>query len=63
MGRRGSGSRDRVKNLGGLGKSMGDADDILNARRTELETVDQAKMAEVVGVAQAIGDWRFAQCA
>ncbi|MEC3863281.1 hypothetical protein VK792_18485 [Mesobacterium sp. TK19101] len=39
---------------------MADADDILNARRAELETVDQAVMGEVVGVAQAIGDLRNA---
>ncbi|QBY01427.1 hypothetical protein E2K80_12420 [Rhodophyticola sp. CCM32] len=39
---------------------MADADDILNARRTELETIDQAIMGEVIGVAQAIGDLRKA---
>ncbi|KZX91686.1 MULTISPECIES: hypothetical protein [unclassified Sulfitobacter] len=39
---------------------MADADRVLDARTGELETVDQAMMGEVVGVAQAVGDLRKA---
>ncbi|KQB95082.1 hypothetical protein AL073_18175 [Loktanella sp. 1ANDIMAR09] len=39
---------------------MADADRVLDARTGELETVDQAVMDEVVGVAQAVGDLRKA---
>jgi len=37
---------------------MTDADSVLDARATDLETVDHAIIGEVIGVAQAIGDIR-----
>ncbi|MEX5601034.1 hypothetical protein [Pseudophaeobacter sp. C1-32P7] len=39
---------------------MTDADRVLGARAGELGNVDQAVMAEVVGIAQAVGDLRKA---
>lgn len=39
---------------------MADAERVLDERTGELETVDQAMMGEVVGVAQAVGDLRKA---
>jgi hypothetical protein len=37
---------------------MIDADSVLDARATDLETIDHAIIGEVMGVAQAIGDIR-----